>query len=87
MLSSTKTHAQVEVVTTLEIDVDDAVVDEVMSPSWQHSFYTFDTRDEAIAWLAWVINEWGAPNSVDGLYGFRPDQIRVQVVGRDQRVI
>jgi hypothetical protein len=80
------TTKQVEVTTTLEIDVDDAVVDEVMSEDWQRSFYTFDTPDEAIAWLAWVVNEWDGPQHVDGLAHLTPDQVRVRVTGRYQEL-
>jgi hypothetical protein len=78
--------ATVDVITTLEIECDDAIVDELMSESWQHSFYTFDERNDAIAWLAWVVDEWRGPQHVDGLAHLDADQVTVHIVARSQEV-
>jgi hypothetical protein len=80
-------RATVEVTMRLEIEADDAVVDELMSEDWQSHFYTFDTRDEAIAWLAWVVDDWGGPQHVDGLAHRIDAEVRVRQVGGDQDVV
>lgn len=77
----------VEVVTRLDVEYDDAVVEELMSDDWQHSFYTFDERDDAIAWLAWVVNEWNGPQHVDGLAHLTAEQVKVHVTAQSQEVV
>lgn len=79
--------ATVEVTMTLSLEVDDAVVDEVMSDEWRRSFYTFRSRNDALAWLAWVVNEYDSPQHVDGLAGFTDEQIKVRVLGQDMDVV
>jgi hypothetical protein len=77
--------ATVEVRQTIEVDVPDATVDEVMSEDWQSHFYKFATRDDAVAWIAWVCEEWGGPDHVDGLYGLGP--ITARLVDQQQEVV
>jgi hypothetical protein len=78
--------ATVEVTDIFEIEVDDDVLKEVMSEDWQKSFYTFRSEDEALAWLAWVVDE-NCPREVDGLVGFTDSQIRVRHVDQDREVV
>jgi hypothetical protein len=59
--------ATVEVVTTLELDTDEAVVQQLMSSDWQDSFYHFPSREDAMAWLAWAVHTFDGPDHVDGL--------------------
>lgn len=77
--------AVVEVTTTIEVEADDAVVDELMTDEWQSHYYTFSERNEAVAWLAWVVQEWDGPDHVDGLVGI--GNVTTHIVSRDQWVI
>jgi hypothetical protein len=77
--------AIVELQTTVELDTDDAVVDEIMSQEWQRSFYTFHDRTDAVRWLAGVLHDWGSTESVDGLAGI--GRATVREIGRDSEVV
>lgn len=67
------------------MSANDAVVDELMTDEWQSHYYTFSDHDEAIAWLAWVVEDWGGPDHVDGLVGI--GQVVATVTGRGQEVV
>lgn len=71
---STKRTVRIEVTKIIELTVADEVLAEVMSDDWQHTFYSFSTENEALAWLGWVIDEWGGPQHVDGLANFTDEQ-------------
>lgn len=77
--------ATVDVRTTIEVDYDDAVVDEIMSAEWQSHFYTFRTREQAIAWLAWVVEEFNGPDHVDGLYQI--GRVETRVLDQEQETV
>lgn len=80
-------QVQVEVRDWFELEVDDDVVDELMSASWQQTFYAFETESEMLGWLAWVVDRWNGPEHVDGLAGFTDQQIRVRHVDREREAV
>jgi hypothetical protein len=83
---ATKRTVTIEVTKTIELTVSDEVLAELMSQSWQSSFYRFGTENEALAWLGWVVDEWHGPQHVDGLAGFTDEQISTRAAGLDYEV-
>jgi len=86
VLSSTKRTVRVEITKTVEVTVDEDVLAELMSENWQSSFYTFDTENEALAWLGWVVDDWDGPQHVDGLANLTADQVSTRVLGLEYDV-
>ena len=65
----------VEAVKIIELTYEPEVLAEIMSDSWQHTFYSFATEEDALAWLGWVVDEWNGPQHVDGLAHFTDAQV------------
>lgn len=83
---SEKLTAQVRCSNYIKVSYTQAVLDELMSDDWQSSFYHFSTTDDAICWLAWVVNELSGPERVDGLAHLTENDVTVDVIDRESEI-
>lgn len=68
----------------VQLQVDEAVIEQMLSPEWQKDFYTFGSRQECIEYLAWQIGVRECRLSMmDGWANFTDDQVRVFAVDHE----